>query len=489
MTAGRTTPRRLHPPSNPYVGPFPFSGEQRLPNREREAQELADLVVSERVVLLHAPSGAGKTSLIQAAVLPKLTAFSIAGPARVNKPVPLDEHGAPRPGRNRYVRSIALSLLDSRQHDPAELDRYTLMEVLQQALPPASPGHLPLLVLDQFEEVLTLDPTDWPVKKQFFQDLGAFVSKGGGWLLLAMREDYMGGLDRYLRHVPGHLRSRYRLDFLTHKEAREAIQKPALDNGVTVTDEAADLLLDKLARTKVEDPHGRESKRSPYVEPFQLQVVCRSLWKDAGRAHTDFRSIEAADVRPVNVEHALGRYFDDSITEIVQESGIDERRLRDWFDDDLITAQGFRRQTSTGPFAGGQDALVLGRLSEMFLINSDARDTTVWHELAHDRLIRAVLDRNRAWRTIHLEPWQNRALEWLHSNRPKELLLPPELLLGAASRKTGLTGFEREFLQASEDQAGTRFRMQRYKATSTVLALIAVLELAVIVILLLTRQG
>mgnify|MGYP001061615789 CR=1 FL=1 len=60
------------PDSNPYVGPVAFDERHTLYGRDRETQALFDLIVSKRIVLLIAPSGAGKTSLIRAALIPKL---------------------------------------------------------------------------------------------------------------------------------------------------------------------------------------------------------------------------------------------------------------------------------------------------------------------------------------------------------------------------------------------------------------------------------
>ncbi|MCC6433034.1 MAG: hypothetical protein IT354_19160, partial [Gemmatimonadaceae bacterium] len=56
-------------PDNPYVGPRAFRPGEKLFGRDREADELLDLLLTERVVLLHAPSGAGKTSLLQASLM------------------------------------------------------------------------------------------------------------------------------------------------------------------------------------------------------------------------------------------------------------------------------------------------------------------------------------------------------------------------------------------------------------------------------------
>src|SRR6266480_790503 len=58
--------------SNPYVGPRSFRAGETLYGRDREARRLLDVLIAERIVLLHSPSGAGKTSLIQAALLPRL---------------------------------------------------------------------------------------------------------------------------------------------------------------------------------------------------------------------------------------------------------------------------------------------------------------------------------------------------------------------------------------------------------------------------------
>ena len=52
----RAKPRRI-----PYVGPAGVPADETLFARDRETRELADLLVAERIVLLHAPSGAGKT--------------------------------------------------------------------------------------------------------------------------------------------------------------------------------------------------------------------------------------------------------------------------------------------------------------------------------------------------------------------------------------------------------------------------------------------
>jgi ABC-type multidrug transport system ATPase subunit len=52
----------------PYVGTRPFKTDEgdRFFGRDRESLDLLSLVISERLVLFYAQSGAGKSSLINA---------------------------------------------------------------------------------------------------------------------------------------------------------------------------------------------------------------------------------------------------------------------------------------------------------------------------------------------------------------------------------------------------------------------------------------
>ena len=55
---------------NPYIGPRAFRTGEKLFGRGHETAELMDLLIAERIVLMSSPSGAGKSSLINAGVIP-----------------------------------------------------------------------------------------------------------------------------------------------------------------------------------------------------------------------------------------------------------------------------------------------------------------------------------------------------------------------------------------------------------------------------------
>ena len=57
---------------NPYVGPASFEEDDRARffGRDDDARELSYLLIARPAVLLYAQSGAGKTSLLRAKVIP-----------------------------------------------------------------------------------------------------------------------------------------------------------------------------------------------------------------------------------------------------------------------------------------------------------------------------------------------------------------------------------------------------------------------------------
>jgi hypothetical protein len=227
------------PPESPYVGPRPIPANRTLYGRDYEVRRLLNTVIPERIVLLYSPSGAGKTSLIQAALVPALRErdLLVRRPIRVNLDPGMLLAAPPLVRRpvNRYVLSTLLSLDeeqgDGQRRTPEELAGLDLVTYLEQAAPTGEQRRPEVLIFDQFEEIITLDPVDLAAKEEFFRQLGAALQDPWRWALFAMREDYIAALDPYLPLLPTRLRARFRLDLLAERAARQAIQQPAADAG------------------------------------------------------------------------------------------------------------------------------------------------------------------------------------------------------------------------------------------------------------------
>ncbi len=464
-------------PLNPFVGPGWLETGQKIFGRNREIEELYYLLCAERIVMLYSPSGAGKSSLIRAGLVPRLdAAFDVWGPVRVNM--------APGVGpENRYVRSVKLEIEATIPEDfrrkEAEIANQTLREYFAERPRRADAPGSTVLIIDQFEELLTSDPADAPAKEEFFRQLGELLGDRSVWLLLALREDYLAQFDPYALKVPTHLKNRYRLDLLTRAQATEAMEEtvgegwpkrafePTVDARTAGKDKptvATDLAAG-LSKIKVQQLDGHfDEAEGAYVEPLHLQVVCRRLWNSLSAEQL---LIGAENIRVMgSVEDALAEYYRLSVAKIAGGDSYMERAIRDWAGS-LVTRDGVRRQVLRNKDSSeGLDNKLIGALVENHLVRPEIRGNATWYELTHDRLAGAVLVDNRDWRENNLSHMQQEADEWAHAGkRPEQLLAGADLrkaVQWASKNDAALNASDREFLRQSLDaetvRSGNRLR-------------------------------
>lgn len=420
---------------NPYPGPRAFERGEKLYGRARETAELLDLFIAERIVLLSSPSGAGKTSLVQAALVPELEREGFRVLPVMRPGLPPDSAAA---GANRYVLSLLLRLeknLPAAEQTPlAELTGLSLAGYLDRLPAPATgTWHGDVLIFDQFEETLTVDPTDRAAKLAFFEQIGAALRDRNRWALFSMREEFVAALDPYLRPIPARFDKgrRYRLDLLDADNAREAMQRPAVDGGVTFTEPAARKLADDLGCVQVQQPDGTMTPtQGQVVEPVQLQVVCRRLWD---RLTPDKVEIDVDDVEGVgDVDSALAGYYADTVAQVAGAQGVRERAIREWTDRQLISEGGIRVQVLMGPEASqGLNNMAIWPLVDAHLVRAEQRRGATWFELAHDRLLAPLRGDNAAWFEANLSTLQRQAALWEGQKRTDGLLLKGEALANA----------------------------------------------------------
>jgi Tol biopolymer transport system component len=494
-------------PRNPYVGPRAFEEDesQLFFGRDAEIEILTGLVMARRAALLFAPSGAGKSSLLKAGLIPELTRQETVGRGRrartyqkmrvlpiltVGGAIPA---GMRQPIANVYVFRALLSL--QRDADPEDLASQTLVEALAPSFGQLEPdGQFPeasisppatLLIFDQFEEIFTHDPTRRQEREGFFRQVNqALAVYPTLHVLFSMREDYIAELTPYTVLLPEQLRPRFRLEFLGERAALLAIQQPASLAGVEFTDAAAATLALDLRRVRVQCLDGTmEEQGGDYVEPVQLQVVCHRLWQKLPLGATQ---VVEADVEAVgDVDSALAGYYADRVAAIAAETSVSERAIRDWCDRHLITEQGIRGQVLQGQ--GESQGLAndaIWPLVDAHLVRAEKRRGATWFELAHDRLIEPVRVDNAAWREANLSPLQRQADLWEEQGRPESLLLRSQALAEAkkwaGAHRYELTHLEEEFIDESAKagrlQSAKRLRVLLLGA-AVVVALLATLSI------------
>jgi|GEM_PF-2964123 len=404
--------------SNPFVGPRSFKQGETLYGRGVEAARLFHLLLADRIVLFYSPSGAGKTSLLQAQLAQRLDreGFDVIYDIRVGrKPA-----GTPSIPVNRYLLGAVLSIeeaLEKGQHLP--LDDLAAMQFADyvKRVRELRKGHKRLaLLFDQFEEVF-LDPTDDAAKQEFFRVIGELFEDTTLYAVFAMREDWIAMIDDYEELIPSRLKARLRLSLLTEVQAVEAIRAPAKEQGVDF--KVAEQLAHDLARTTVMTSDGATREAYSFVEPVQLQVVCLTLWDNP---RDDPKVID--NLGGVSVDNALADYYRRCIDYVVVEKKLaDERTVREWFSG-LITARGIRTQILLDEDTSDRlSNLAIAVLVDKHLVRAEQRGGRTWFELSHDRLVNPIRASNAEWNVENLSFVQRRAAEWENAGRPAYLLL------------------------------------------------------------------
>jgi formylglycine-generating enzyme required for sulfatase activity len=457
--------------ANPYVGPRAFeeNESQYFFGRDQEIEIVASLVMARRVSLLFAQSGAGKSSLLRAGLIPELIRKEEIGRGRRTRsyqkmwvfPILSVGGGVPsqvnRSIRNIFVFNALLSLFP--EIDPNSLTQVKLADGLKPFLASADDDLLPqslktkekpppdtplLLIFDQFEELFTQHLGYWPKREEFFRQVGdAITVYPSLHILFSMREDYIAELTPYLNLLPEQLRSRFRLERLKRHAALQAIEQPAAKAGRFFDDGVAESLVDNLRRTQVghhtaRHRNGDENAQTnpletlqiniaaealgEYVEPVHLQIVLHQLWTNLPPNEV---IILAKDVQDFgDVDQALRGFYEQTIGQAVQVTGISERLIRDWFDSQLITPAHTRGLVYRGDDnTEGLPNKAVDLLNDAYLIRANVRGSDVWYELAHDRLVEPILTANRNWQVTYFNPIAVALKEWQDSGQnPRKLL-------------------------------------------------------------------
>jgi Novel STAND NTPase 1 len=373
---------------NPFVGPRPFQRDEaaRFFGRPREVRDVVSLIVAQRVLLLYAVSGAGKTSLLNAGVFPLLEdkEFDVLPVARVRA----DD---PPPDRNVFVHGVLSSLGLEAGSNLGLADSLN-----ERPRPPRT--RLRVLVVDQFEELFTEHPGRWQERPSLFDALGAALERDSALrIVLAIREDFVAQLDPFASRLPGGLQTRFRLERLDHAAALAAIKGPLDGTSRWFAPGVAETLVGDLLRFRIEAEGGEtEEVEGQFVEPVQLQVVCQSLWSELP---PDVHEITEEQVHAFgDVDEVLRRFYDDAVAAAKRGRRLTERRIRRWVEKTLITPGGTRAPAFWEPKeTAGMPNEIVRILEEKRLIRAEPRARGRWYELTHDRLLGPIQSSNAAF--------------------------------------------------------------------------------------------
>ena len=454
----RNVPEPL-PAGNPYRGLAPFEAEHRslFFGRDADIRAVLERLRIRPLVLVAGDSGAGKSSLCRAGVLPRVAAGALdEGREYITLTL--------WPGR-RPLEALAAALAPLL--DKKEAEFVTALAARPGWLGPTlreahSRGRGLLLFIDQIEELLTLsEPTQAEHFARILGELGLPAS--GVRVLLAARGDFLTRLGALPGLGDEVERGLYILRPLSAEGVREAIVGPARSRGVAF--ESAELLRTLVASTA----QGVGSL------PL-LQFTLAELWerRDPSQGRITQEALDAMG----GVAGALSRHADGVLARLSPEEHTAARRLLL----QLVTAEGTRIERGEDELIAAADesshaalrALVEGRLLHTRALGGQPR----W-QIAHESLIeswgtlRDWLDDDIGHRVLRKRV-EVASAEWERLMRASEALWGQRQLEETRPLDTSTLGTrEQAFLLASR-RAVTRRRWRRWLAVlGVVLAVLA----------------
>jgi tetratricopeptide (TPR) repeat protein len=376
--------------SQPYVGLRAFRMDESglFFGRAKESLDIARLWRANKLTVLYGSSGVGKTSLLQAGVIPTLDSnrFDIWPVGRI------------RPGLATPITMVpdnlyTFALLSSwtSQEQASTLSHMTILGFLRkQAERNDRYGDpMPILVaIDQFEELFSAAPQRQGLLRPFIAELADALQKHQELrLLISLREDYLAAVLPYEHILAGQSRTRARLLPFDQTAALEAIQKPLIGTGRAFEPGAAEDLVADLRTIKFTNALGEESAVTvDSIEPVQVQVVCSALWNSLP---PNTPVITSAHVREhVDVDRFLANFCGRALGAVAREHDIAAARIRSWLQQTFITELGTRGTAyeGIGQTAGMPNAVV-SALEDVHILKAELRSGSRWYELQHDRLI------------------------------------------------------------------------------------------------------
>jgi hypothetical protein len=242
---------------NPYKGllEYRLGDAEDFFGRGTAINELMSKLQRGRLTVLHSESGAGKTSLLQAGISPRLIAQGHL-PIHVR---PYDTEPS-LPIKREFLADLGLTPL---------LERTTLRDFLRQVCATLGPQTLLFVFIDQFEEFwLESGPTklEETTRTKFVRELAECLDDEGlnvRWVL-SLRAEFFGHLANLRPLVRSPFENEYRLQRLDHTEAYTIVTQLALRHGV----EFGSGIPERIVRDL-----GQES-----IAPSQLQLVCSALY-------------------------------------------------------------------------------------------------------------------------------------------------------------------------------------------------------------------
>ncbi len=390
---------------HPWLGLVSFTEETRayFHGREDEVAELGRRVQRKLLTVLFGQSGLGKTSILQAGLVPRLRPEGFC-PVYVR--LDYDPHSPPPSEQIKRAVFRATEAAGTWTRSGTAVAGETLWEFLHHrddVLRDAAGRTLtPILIFDQFEEIFTLAQSDDAGRRraqEFIQDLADLVenrppaalearidrdetdaaqfdfARADYRILISLREDYLAHLEGLKDRMPSVTQNRMRLARMTGAQALAAVRQPA-----------PHLVGEAVAEAIVRFVAGGAALAVAEVEPSLLSLICRELNNARlAQGHAEI----SADLLAGSRDTILTEFYERALAD--QPPGV-----RVFLEDEMLTESGFREscgeeRVRKAFVAAGAAEGALAQLVDRRLLRTEDRLDQRRVEVTHDVLCSVIV--------------------------------------------------------------------------------------------------
>ena len=372
--------------------------------RKKEAKKLFAQVKAKSLVVLFAKSGIGKSSLLNAGVVPLLEEdiFQAVNIRLQNTGVDpiemvknelkpfhqakeLQQHASGAKGLWEYLRACDFSK-DGEMRVPVLIfDQFEEFFEHSKARQNALTQELADLVSERLPERIRQSLRQIPFRSRTQEQLdwhSAIPVK----IILAIRSDRMSLLDEMSSQIQSILHNRFHLKPLDIESAREAIELPAQLPGsefavapFTYDGKAMDTILNYL------------KNKNDEIESFQLQLLCQKIEKNLKRKKAVNAVVQESDFGGADgIKSILNNYYLEEIADLEE---AEQPLARKFIEEGLIVA-GRRVGVSEGveEQSFGITKELLRKLLDSRLIRAENTHLGRSFELSHDTLVAPIME-------------------------------------------------------------------------------------------------
>lgn len=391
---------------SPYIGLQPYSVEDQkyFFGRARDSRIISSNLFAASLTVLYGASGVGKSSVLQAGVVPLLHKSPRTAVVSFQR---WPEHDPIQMMKIECLNSIHLAGYQDVQVDMS----LTFDEFLLQATQ-AFHGTI-LIILDQFEEYFLYHPK---AEHTFDVEIARAVNRQDidAHFIIALREDSLSMLDRFRTRIPNLLGNSLRLRHLDATSAEEAIRKPlevynqehADEPQINIEDDLVKKLIQDIqvgkfsigqgGQGRVKEGDATDDSDIRIESPF-LQLVLNRLWEDERGQNSNILRLEtletlggAIEIVKTHLDHVM-----ENLPSDIQDITADIFRY-------LVTPSGTKiaykvkdleyYAESTQPLEPILEKLAQGSIRILRRVESPTPSEPSHYEIYHDVLAPAILD-------------------------------------------------------------------------------------------------